>query len=283
MKKYTALLIAAVLLTGLTLSSCAATPKASPSATPSAATTPEASATAPATETTPAASQKPEPSAAGENSPSAAPSASPAESGSGTYAQMNVNKISFGGDVDAYFDGYKNTDSALDKLQPILFSALFAAFDSEKMFFVDDNPVDAEFEWTTVYHLINDFEFERAGVTQDAGNITVPADIMAGFFMDEFGVSTIPEIPDSILGLVTFDKDAGAYTLMSTGIGGLNFILSNIVLSKASSAADPTQSATITFDVQDNDGKTLKTICVELVRAPDSTFKYSVMDAYTAE
>jgi hypothetical protein len=281
MRKFTGILLALILLAALTLTSCADTSKATPSPSTAAATeAPAPSAPEPSAETTPAPSTEAMPAAPSETP---APSVSAADAGGEAYAQMNVNKILFGGDVDAYFDAYENTDSALDALQPILFSALFAAFDSDKLFIVDDNPADTEFQWTAVYHLINDFEFERDGVTQEAGNILVPADIMAAFYMDEFGVSAVPEVLDSLAGLVTFDKDTGKYTLMSAGIGGLNFVLSNISLSKASSAADPTQSASIRFDVQDNDGKTMKSIVIEIVHAPDSTFKYSVMAAYAAE
>lgn len=260
-----------VLMTALLLSSCATTAGTAPS-------------TAPQTSSAGTSTPPPQPSAAPEaaNTENTEPPAGASSAGEHAWAQMNVNKLVFGGDIDAFFDVYKDTDSALDKLQPLLVSALFAAYDSDKMFFADDDPVDAEFMWTAVYHLVNDFEFERKGITQDGGSIIVPKDVMTGFFMDEFAAKSIPGIPESLNGLVALDKASGTYTLVSTGIG-MNFVLSDIALSKASSAADPTGSASIRFDVQDYDGKILKTFCVEVVKASGSAFKYSVMAAYTVE
>lgn len=202
-----------------------------------------------------------------------------------TYASMNVDQIDFGGDVDEFFDAYSDTDAALDQLQPILFSAAFAAkdFDSDSLFMADDTPVDGVFEWTAVYHLINDYEFEQSGVTQDNGNLIVSADAMQEFFADEFGATDIPEIPDSLSDLISFDGTTDKYTLVSADSSGFAVVLNDISLTKADAADDSTLDAIIKLDIQDDSGQTLKTIAVEVIWSDASSYHYAVLSAYTAE
>jgi hypothetical protein len=200
-----------------------------------------------------------------------------------TYAKMNPNKIDFGSDVDEFFNAYFSTDIALDKLQPVLFSAVSAEENSGVSFFADAEPVNSTFEWQAVYGLINDFEFGRDGVKQVNGNIIVLSNVMKGFFTDELGMAAIPDLPVSLSQLISFDKISGKYTLISADGGGSVFVLRDIVLSKPAAANDPTKNAEVWIDIQDNSGKTVKTVVTELIHSDLSSYHYAVMNVYTAK
>ena len=206
-----------------------------------------------------------------------------AQDDGGSLAQMNANGLVFGGSEDAFFSAYESTDEALDALEPLLYSAVWATMDVEDLFYVEDYPVDAAFEWTTVYHLINDYEYDRDGVSWDDGNIVVQEYSMESFFKDTFGSYTIPEIDGVHEALISYDDAGEQYTLVSADGGGMAFVLKSIALSLTSSAADGSQSATLQFDITLNDGTVESTLAVEIIPSAESSYQYTIQAAYPVE
>ena len=200
-----------------------------------------------------------------------------------SFAQMNAYELLFGGSEDEFFSAYDNTNRALDALEPLLFSAVWATMDVEDLFFVEDEPADASFEWTTVYHMINDYEFDKTGVTWENGNIVVSSDAMEDFFLEAFAVFVIPEIPEDLSALISYDAAAGTYTLLSADGGGMTFVLKTIALSLSSSAADGSQSASLQFDIVLNDGTVAGTLAVEIIPSEISSYHYTIQAAYPVE
>ncbi len=198
-------------------------------------------------------------------------------------AQLNAYVLTFGGAEDEFFSAYENTDRALDALAPLLFSAVWAALDVEGLFHVEDDPADARFEWTTVYHMINDYEFDKAGLTQAGGNVIVTADSMGDFFLEAFGQSDIPDIPPAFSHMISHDAQSGDYTLTASSGGGMVFVLKSIALSLSSSAADGSRSASLQFDVISGNGTVDRTLAVEIKPSEVSSYHYSILAAYPVE
>jgi hypothetical protein len=121
---------------------------------------------------------------------------------------MNAYVLTFGGAEDEFFSAYENTDRALDALEPLLFSAVWAAHDVEGLFHVEDDPADARFEGTTVYHMINDYEFDKAGLTQAGGNVIVTAEVWAISSFEAFGLRH-PRHSRGVLAHVSHDAQSG--------------------------------------------------------------------------
>ena len=266
MRKFSMIIMSAVLLMTLALGSCAGNTKTddvSPSAGgPSAAPT--------------TAQTFPEMSGPAESAESSkVPDTSP--------AQMNGHGLVFGGAEDEFFGAYENTDRALDALEPLLFSAVWATIDVTDLFHAEDDPVDAGFEWTTVYHLINDYGLERDGVAVKNGDIIVTADAMAVFFKDAFAADAIPEIAGSMAGLISYDAGSGSYTLVSADGGGMTFVLKAMTLSLSSAANDGSHSASLQFDIVSNDGTVESTLAVEIIPSDASSYHYSILAAYPVE
>jgi hypothetical protein len=264
MRKYGAVFLILALLLGP--ASCAGT--AGMDNSPSSDSQTSASAETP--ETTPSSSET-----------TAEPSA--AASGTGVvFARMNGYKLVFSDDMDSFFSAYDNTDRALDALEPLLFSAAWAALDAGEPFLVNAYPTDAGFEWTTVYHLINDYEFDRDSVAWVDGDIVVQEYGMESFFKDAFGSYTIPEITGSTAELISYDGATGLYTLKSANAGGITFILKAITLSPADEDGGGARSAALSFDVVSSDGTVESTLSVEIAASDESTYRYTIKAAEPA-
>ena len=196
---------------------------------------------------------------------------------------INPNQITFDAGVEDFLSVFGSADSTLDKLAPMLLSVANTAYETGRFFYTGDEPVDAEFEWKTIFYLVNNYAFEYEGVTQADGNIYVPAPIMELFFGDVFYSDQIPEIPDSMAGLVAYDESDTTYVITGADGGGISFVLRDITISLSSSAEDDSQSATITFDVVTSDGSGDDTVCVEIIHALSANYLYTVQSAYPAD
>ena len=266
MKKISMIIMSAVLFMTLALASCAQSAKTD-DASPSAG---EPSVEPTTAQTSPNVSQPAESAA-----PSVEPDTSP--------ARMNGYGLVFGGAEDEFFGAYENTDRALDALEPLLFSAVWATMDVTDLFHVENAPVDAGFEWTTVYHLVNDYGFEQDGVTAQNGDLVATIDVMEGFFKDAFAADTIPPIEGEMAGLISFDGAPGLYTFTSADGGGMTFVLKSIALSLSSAANDGSHSATLQFDIVLNDGSVDRALAVEIIPSDASSYHYSILAAYPVE
>jgi hypothetical protein len=159
-KSFAVILLAFILMTPL-LASCATTADTDAPSSPPADQSPSPTAEVPPSEDIEATASAPVEILEPSRDPSHAP------------AQMNAYVLTFGGAEDEFFSAYENTDRALDALEPLLFPAVWAALDAEGLFHVEDDPADARFKWTTVYHMIKDYTSEKTGLTQSDGNFIV--------------------------------------------------------------------------------------------------------------
>lgn len=269
-KSFAVILLAFILMTPL-LASCATTADTDAPSSPPADQSPSPTAEAPPSEDIEATASAPVEILEPSRDPSHAP------------AQMNAYVLTFGGAEDEFFSAYENTDRALDALEPLLFPAVWAALDAEGLFHVEDDPADARFKWTTVYHMIKDYTSEKTGLTQSDGNFIVTADSMGDFFLEAFEQSEVPDIPPELSGLISCDAQSGDYTLNGADGGGMIFVLRSIALSLSSSAADGSRSASLQFDVLSNGGTVDRTLAVEVRPSEVSSYHYSILAAYPVE
>lgn len=203
--------------------------------------------------------------------------------GPNTYAyagDINPNQIIFSPEAEDYLSAFGSADNTLNRLAPMLLSAANAAYETGRVFYMDDAAVDAEFEWKTIIHLINTYAFEYEGVYQEDGNIIVPEVIMSLFFGDVFYSDQISPIPESMAGLIAYDDANTAYVITGADGGGISFVLRDVTISLSNSAEGDSQSATIQFDVVNSDGDVEDTVCVEIVHALSANYLYSVQSAY---
>ncbi len=254
MKRLTAILMASVLMLTV-LAACAKTSGTSP--TPSASPSPSVSDSAEPSESTP-------------------------------LPEINRNGIEFDEATDAFFGAYDDTNAALDAMTPLLYAALWGALDEledDELFYAGNESPQASFMWTTVYNILNTSEFPApsGGITQENGNIHVTRSAMTEVFISAFASDNIPEIAGTVADLISYDATSEAYTILAADTAGIAFVLKGIELSKASSAADPTMSATVLFDIVECSGTHLKVIAVELVPLSFSAYWYRIQAAYTVE
>lgn len=254
------------------VSEAAGTPESDVTASPAATDTPEGESTADSSTDAEEA-----PPAAGGDAGTALPN---------TYVysvDINPNQIVFDAAVEDFLSAFGSADSTLHKLAPMLLSAANTVYDTGRFFYTGDEPVDAEFEWKTIFYLINNYAFEYEGVTQEDGNVYVPELVMELFFGDVFYSDLIPQIPDSMAGLIAYEQADTTYVVTGADGGGISFVLRDITLSLSSSAEDDSQSAILAFDVVTSDGSVDDTVCVEIVHALSANYLYTVQSAYPAD
>jgi hypothetical protein len=105
---------------------------------------------------------------------------------------------------------------------------------------------------------------------------------MKGYFNTAFTdfEGSLPTIPSDMANAVTLDQGTGAYIVQEAAGGGYAYKLKDISLSRASSAADPTMSATLSIEVSTPiDGEVFANVNIEVKPNNKSDYQYSVQSA----
>ncbi|GEM_PF-3531716 len=193
-----------------------------------------------------------------------------------TYSSINSKHLKFDAGVKQFFG--TDVDSTLSKIEPLLISAGRAEKAYKTQFISYGEPLEPNVAWSIVHTLLNTYEYKNSEVSQKSdGTLVVTAkgmkEIFSTAFIDFSG--EIPKIPSDYDDMITLDKN-GNYNISRSDGDELDFQLKNITISKANSATDPTQSATIIMDVLSSEGDKLTTVAVEVRHNINSTFLYSI-------
>ncbi|MEL7610840.1 MAG: hypothetical protein AAGU74_15210 [Bacillota bacterium] len=188
-----------------------------------------------------------------------------------------VEGVQFDESMQTFFGG--DAAAAIQAMAPMLTGAASAQRELSTDFIAEGaQGADAAFEWNVIYFLLNDFGETNPAITvNDDGTLSVPAAEMEKYFGSAFSVFTapVPEIAGSVG--ITYDEATKSYSVSRSDRGDIGYAVTGLTLSNASSAEDPTMSATLTIAVKDLATNTVTgSILVEVVANPDSTFGYSI-------
>lgn len=189
---------------------------------------------------------------------------------------LDLNDLTFDDATKNYFNG--DVAAALTKMEPLLLSAVRAEYSYKKLFISSGDALDSDISWAVVYNLLNSYGYTNSLITTKSdGSLVVQPEGMKEVFITTFanfsGAQGLPKLSKDFSGMITLDKD-GIYNISRSDAPELKFTLKNISLSKANSAVDPTQSATLTIELLDDDK--LFNVDVEIVHDDHSYFDYSI-------
>ncbi len=199
-----------------------------------------------------------------------------------TFSSINSKKIEFDAAINSYFDG--DVEAALTKMEPLLTTASFAEYTYKTPFISSGSALDPTFSWYTIFWLLNTDDYKDSAVSRKSdGTFELTPATMKKVFASTFVAfsGTLPQVPSDLTGIITLDKN-GNYLISVANGETITYQLKNITISKANSAADPTQSATLTIDVLDTDNKVLATVYIEVCHNKNSVFRYSIQSAEKA-
>lgn len=200
---------------------------------------------------------------------------------SSTYkSSINSKNLKFDAGVQGFFDG--NVEKALVQMEPLLNAAGFAEYSYKKLFISSGSDLDPTFSWYIVYWLLNSNSYKNSGITvKSDGTMVLSPKTMKEVFSTAFCNfnGTLPTIPkDFDGGIISIDK-SGNYIVNRANSEEVYFELQDITISKANSATDPTQSATLKLNAVNLDKKVLGTVYIEVCHNDKSYYKYSIQSA----
>lgn len=253
MKKYISILFVSLLLLTTFLSACTQTTSAPATQTPTQSPKTVATATVKSVTSTPQSTYK---------------------------SSINSKNLKFDAGVQSFFNG--DVDKALVQMEPLLNAAGFAEYSYKKLFLSTGGVLDPTFSWYIVYWLLNSNSYENSAITvKSDGTMVLSPKTMKEVFTTAFCNfnGTLPTIPkDFDGGMMSIDK-SGNYVINRANSEEVYFELQDITISKANSATDPTQSATLKLNAVNLDKKVLGTVYIEVCHNDKSYYKYSIQSA----
>ena len=188
--------------------------------------------------------------------------------------KIEFKDVAFDQAANDYFNG--DAKAELNKMYVLLNSAAMAEFVGGKPLYPDEN-TDISMEWAIVYQYINSYgENDDNGIQKmEDSTLVVPEDKMLEIFNSFFSFfqDSLPELNTDYA--ITYDKDAGTYSIGRSDFGEISFAVTGFSLSKAS-AEDSTISATVALTAFDIDGNSEGVILVEFVPKTDTMYGYSI-------
>lgn len=176
--------------------------------------------------------------------------------------------------MNNYFDG--DAVKAIKKMEPMLMSAARSVRKDMGTVILSGNE-NSEFQWYIVQGLIAAYGGDATNTTENY--VIMNLDMVAKYFNSCFADFKLP-VPDLPQGFsTTFDSETSDYKVPSLDVPETYFTVKGITLSKASSATDPTMSATILVELSDpaTEGNPVYgTAEVEVVKNSDSIYGYSL-------
>ncbi|WP_312354266.1 hypothetical protein [Aminipila sp.] len=175
---------------------------------------------------------------------------------------------------DRYFNG--DARKAIKNMEPMLMSAARAVRPDMGTVMVAGNE-NSDYQWHIIQGLIAAYGVDTTNKTESY--VTMNLDMVAKYFISCFAdfKLPVPDLPEEFS--TTLDSETSEYKIPVLDVPFTYFTVKEITLSKASSAADPTMSATISIELSDpaEKGKpAYGTAEVEVVKNPNSVYGYSL-------